>query len=74
MGETADDIKRQVENARARLGRNLNELEYHVKAEFDWRVQFDRHPWAFIGAAFSAAMLLGLLVTGGSRSTEPTLR
>jgi hypothetical protein len=59
MGETPDDIKYEVEQARTRLGRNLNQLEYHVRREFNWRVQFDRHPWPFMAAAFGAAMLAG---------------
>lgn len=60
MGETPDDIRQQVEQARARLGQNLNQLEYRVKAELDWRVHFDRHPWLFLGLAFAAALAAGL--------------
>lgn len=59
MGETADDIKRDVEQARARLGQDLNELEYRVRSQFDWRVQLQRHPWVFVGAAFAVAVLVG---------------
>lgn len=68
MGETPDDIRHDVERARARLGEDLNQLEYSVKTEMDWRVQFDRHPWAFLGAAFGAAALIGLAISGGPRS------
>ncbi len=74
MGETADDIKREVEQARARLGQDLNELEYRVRTEFDWRVQFARYPWVFIGAAFVGAMLVGMALTGAPRSKEPAVR
>ena len=74
MGETADDIKRKVEVARARLGQDLNELEYRVRTEFDWRVQFGRYPWVFIGAAFVGAMLVGMALTGAPRSKEPAGR
>jgi hypothetical protein len=59
MGETPDDIKREIEQARERLGANLNQLEYQVKRNFDWRAYFDRNPLAFIGGAFGAAFLLG---------------
>jgi hypothetical protein len=68
MGQTPDDLRREIERARARLGQDLNELEYTVKRELDWRVQFDRYPWVFVGAAFGAAMLLGA-VTAGFRLT-----
>jgi len=67
MGQTADDIRRDVERARARLGEDLNRLEYSVRSELNWRVQFERHPWAFLGAAFGAAAIAGLAVSGASR-------
>lgn len=74
MGETADYLKQQVEAARARLGQDLNELQYRVRSEFDWRVQFGRYPWMFLGAAFLSAMLLGLAVTAAPRSKAPASR
>src|SRR5436189_138873 len=63
MGETPDDIKQEIEQARARLGANLNQLEHTVKKTLDWRSHFDRKPAAFIGAAFGAAFLIGCFVT-----------
>jgi hypothetical protein len=65
MGETPREIEQEIEQARQRLGQNLNQLEYRVKQEFDWRVQFDRRPYAFLGAAFALAFLLGTLLTPG---------
>lgn len=62
MGETADEIRNQIEETRAKIGQDLNELEHKVRRETDWRVHFDRRPWAFMGAAFSAAVLFGLIV------------
>jgi len=59
MGETPDDIKREIEGARQRLGANLNQLEARVKTSLDWRAQFDRNPWAWAGGAFAAAFLIG---------------
>ncbi len=67
MGETPREIELEIEQARSRLGRNLNELEYRVKREFDWRVQFDRNPWKFLGTAFGVAFLLGILVVPGRK-------
>jgi hypothetical protein len=74
MGQTPDDLRNDVVRARARLGEDLNELEYRVKSEVNWRVQYDRHPWAFLGAAFGAAALLGLAVSGVFRPRAPGLR
>jgi hypothetical protein len=81
MGETPDyvmqkrqppdDIMHDVERARARLAQNLNQLEYRVRNEFDWRVQFDRHPWIFVGAGFAAAFLFGLAITPRRSATAP---
>jgi hypothetical protein len=62
MGETPDQIKHEIEQARSRLGQDLNELEYRVRRETDWRVQFRRRPWAFLGAAFGAALVLALII------------
>ena len=62
MGETPDEIKQEVEQVRARLGQDLNRLEYQVKRTFDWRTQFDRNPWAFVGTAFGVAFLVGLMI------------
>ncbi len=74
MGETADHLKREVEAARARLGQDLNELQYRVRSEFDWRVQFGRYPWVFLGAAFVGAMVLGMALTGAPRWKAPAGR
>jgi hypothetical protein len=74
MGQTSDDIRNDLERVRSRLGADLNELEYRVKSELDWRVQFRRRPWAFIGAAFGVAFLVGLAISGGLRRRAPALR
>jgi ElaB/YqjD/DUF883 family membrane-anchored ribosome-binding protein len=70
MGETPDEIKADVERARARLGQHLNQLEYQVKRTFDWQTQFDRHPWAFVGAAFGVAFVIGLLLPLNSHGRD----
>jgi hypothetical protein len=59
MGETPDEIKREIEQARERIGANLNQLEYRVRGALDWRTQFDRQPWVFVGAAFGLAFVVG---------------
>ena len=59
MGEKPDEIREEIRRTRNRLDQHLNSLEYEVKRATDWRVHFDRHPWLFVGAAFSGALLLG---------------
>ena len=67
MGETPREIEADIERARSRLGQNLNELEYRVKSEFDWRTQFARRPWTFLGTAFGISFLIGwMLAPAGS--------
>jgi len=68
MDETPDQLRSEVEHVRYRLGKNLDALESRVKEETDWRVQFRRHTWAFMGAAFGAALLFGYAL--GSASEE----
>ena len=73
MGETPDELKYHVEQIRGRLDQNLNQLEYRLKASINWRTQFERHPWAFLGTAFGGALLLALTVAG-SRSGRGRLQ
>ena len=70
MGETPDDIRNDVERARARLGQNLNALESRVKSEFDWRLQYERRPWTFLGAIFGLAAVAGFATRRRARAPE----
>jgi ElaB/YqjD/DUF883 family membrane-anchored ribosome-binding protein len=67
MGETADQIRIRIEQARSRLGEDLNTLEYSVQEETSWRVYLSRNPWAFVGAVCGLVLLAGL-VFGSRRS------
>lgn len=71
MGQTPNDIMYDVERARERLGANLNELQYQIKSRLDWKLQLRRHTWAFLGAAFGLALLIGLAISGGPRRRAP---
>ena len=72
MGETPDNIRQLVEQARTRLGQDLNQLEFQVRREINWRVQFNRHPWLFLGVAFGAAFLAGLAIFPRARDNGST--
>jgi ElaB/YqjD/DUF883 family membrane-anchored ribosome-binding protein len=67
MDETADQIRSEIEQTRAKLGQDLNDLEYKVKQETDWRVHVRRRPWPYLGAVFAVSMMLGLAVSGKRR-------
>lgn len=69
MAEDPATIESEIRSTRQRLGSNLQELETRVRDATDWRVQFERHTGAFIGAAFGAGVLLSLLV-GRRRSAR----
>jgi len=68
MGETPDQLRSEIEHTRYRLGQDLNALEYRVKRETDWRVQFNRQPWVAVGAAFGLALLAGLAIGSTDRA------
>jgi hypothetical protein len=60
MAETASELKERVDQARGRLEQDLNSLEYHIRVSLDWRTQYRRSPWIFLGATFGSALMLGL--------------
>jgi ElaB/YqjD/DUF883 family membrane-anchored ribosome-binding protein len=66
----SQEIKQHIETERGQLQQSLNELEYRIRRAVDWRAQFDRSPWMFLGTAFGAGLLLGLMTGGRS---EPRL-
>ncbi len=67
MGQTASQIESHIQDKRADLSFNLQELEYRVKSAADWRRQFRNRPAAFLGAAFGGGMLLAALTSSGRR-------
>src|SRR6266404_6056728 len=68
MGETTEQIERQIREAREDLSENFSELEHKVKNAVDWRAQFDEHPGTMLAIAFGGGMLLsGLLPSIPSR-------
>jgi hypothetical protein len=71
MGETADQIKQQIDEQREQLGSNLQQLETKVKDTVDWRTQFEQRPMAGVGLAFGAGFLLSVLMpSGGDNSSS----
>jgi hypothetical protein len=75
MGPTIPQIEAHIDRAREQLGSNLHELERRVDAATDWREQFRRRPYAFLGAAAAGGFVLAAMVrNAGSRSQYDTGR
>jgi len=64
MGETADQIEREIEQKRNQLNENFTELEQKVKSAVDWRTQFEEHPGTMLAIAFSGGALLSAMLGG----------
>lgn len=64
MGERSNRIERNIEQTRAALGSNLQELEHKVQDATDWRQQFQKNPMTMIGVAFGGGVLLSTLMGG----------
>ena len=67
MDERPDEIEDHIKSTQRELGSNLQELENKVKDATDWRVQFERHPMALLGAAFAGGILLSAGLGGRRR-------
>jgi len=70
MGQTADQLRDQIEHQREELGNNLQQLEEKVKSTVDWRTQFEQKPWAGVGVAFAGGFLLSMLMPSGGGSSS----
>jgi hypothetical protein len=70
MAQTTREIENRIENARADLDANLNELEHKVKSIADWRVRFRKNPMTMLGLAFGFGLMLARL----TRSSKPKRR
>ena len=69
MGEKADsvssdEIKRDIDLERSRLGMNLQQLDDKLKATLDWRVQFRKQPMRILSLAFAGGLMLSILISG----------
>jgi hypothetical protein len=69
MGETINEIERDLAAERMDLRRNLNELETKARQMTDWRRYYRNHPGQLIGAALATGVVLGI-VAGGRSTTS----
>ncbi len=66
MAETTDKILNHIDHEREQLGRNIDQLESYVREKTDVRGYFVRKPWAFVGGAAVAGLLLAMMAGGDS--------
>jgi len=64
MGQTTSQIEAHIEDTRADLGSNLQELEQKVKSVTDWRQHFRSNPMTMVGVAFGGGVLLATMMGG----------
>jgi hypothetical protein len=62
MGQTTDQIASDIDQTRAELKSNLEELETRVKSAADWRAQFRKHPGPMVVAAVLGGALLSSMI------------
>lgn len=69
MGETINEIERDLAAERVALNRNLGELEQRARDLTDWRRHYRNHPAALLGVALAGGVVLGV-IAGGSRASS----
>jgi hypothetical protein len=60
--EDVTDSARKALEAGARAAAEMEELQRRTRESLDWRTQIDRHPWALLGGAVAAAILVFAVV------------
>jgi len=61
MGEKPEQIEQHIQETRRDLADKLQDLEYRVKRETDWRVHYRRHTLATLLAAFGGGLALAAI-------------
>ena len=64
MGQATSQIEALIENTRADLGSNLQELEQKVKSVTDWKQHFQTNPMTLLGVAFGGGIIVAALLGG----------
>jgi len=77
MGQTADQLRDQVDQTRENATQKIEQIEQHVgqtadkvKEQLDWRHQVEERPLMAVGAALVGGMILGGLVGGNGHGHE----
>jgi hypothetical protein len=68
MGQATRQIEAHIENTRADLGSNLQELEQ--KSATDWKQYFKKNPVMMVSVAFGGGILIATML-GGRKNRQP---
>lgn len=71
MDQTLNSIENEITYERRNLNRNLEELEEQARALTDWRTHYANYPFAAIGIAAGAGLILGAVTAGGGHRHRP---
>ena len=64
--DSANEIEQHIEDERAALERNIQDLQSRLRQVFSWRGQFQERPAAMIGGAFAAGLAISLALVSRS--------
>lgn len=67
MDTQSEQIIKDIQDHRERLGDNLAELETRVREAADWRTYFSRNPWIMMGAAAAGGLLVSAMLVPSRR-------
>jgi hypothetical protein len=70
VGETINEIERELAAERIDLSRNLGELETKARQLTDWRHYYRNHPGQLLGAALASGVVLGVIAGGKSSASS----
>jgi hypothetical protein len=62
MGERPEQLKEHIDTARNELRQNVDQLQERFRDVMDWRVQFQKRPFACLALALGAGALLSVLI------------
>ena len=57
MSDEAERIRRQMQDVRQEMGRDVHEVVERAKELSDWRYYVRKHPWACMGSALALGFL-----------------
>ena len=62
MDAQSEQIVKNLEDRREKLGANLAELEVRMREATDWRTYYHRNPWIMLGAAVAGGLFASAIL------------
>jgi hypothetical protein len=69
MGQTADELRRELDQKRGELTRDVDMIQEKVRSTFDIKAQVEQNPLPSVGLALAGGFLLGMM-TGGKKHPD----